>query len=290
VTPADVRLGVPRRLASAILSTVPIIGRRHLYIDVIDIHLHPLPFLDDGAADWDESLEMAVDAVQDGVEAWIATPHWTGKQGERDKVTAIAAELVERLERQLVRLRVHVGQEVILTADLVEALAEGRAFTLAGTRYVLLETAQFERGAYVESALFKLQSNGYRVILAHPERLPSWQTDQRELRELVYRGCYLQVNAGSLAGSFGSAAQRTAERLLQLGWVSFLASDGHSPDHRPPLLSKARDRAAQIIGEEAVEKLVHDNPRRLLAGEYLPPVTPEVESRRFSWLPWLRRG
>jgi protein-tyrosine phosphatase len=256
---------------------------------VIDIHLHPLPFLDDGAAGWDEALEMATDAVEDGVEAWIATPHWTGRVGERDKVTATAAELVQRLEQQRISLQVYVGQEVILTPDIAEALGEGRALTLAGTKYVLLETAQFERGAYVESALFKLQSHGYRVILAHPERLPSWQTDQRDLRELVYRGCHLQVNAGSLAGSFGSAAQRTAERLLKLGWVSFLASDGHSPDHRPPLLSAATERVAQLIGAEAVDKLVNENPRRLLAGEYLPPVTPEAEPRRFSWLPWLRR-
>jgi protein-tyrosine phosphatase len=257
---------------------------------VIDIHLHPLPFLDDGAAGWDETLEMATDAVEDGVEAWIATPHWTGRAGEQDKITATAAELVERLEQQRIDLKVHVGQEVILTPDIAEALAEGRALTLAGTKYVLLETAQFERGAYVESGLFKLQSHGYRVILAHPERLPSWQTDQRELREFVYRGCHLQVNAGSLAGSFGSAAQRTAERLLKLGWVSFLASDGHSPDHRPPLLSAACDRAAQLIGVDAVRRLVDHNPRRLLAGEYLPPVTPEAEPHRFAWLPWLRRG
>lgn len=259
------------------------------YPPLIDIHLHPLPFLDDGARDWSEALDMAQLALEDGVRQWIATPHWTGRPGETEKTQETLAALREKLQEHGIPLQVHPGNEVVLTPDLPEALKEGRALTLAGTEYVLLETAQFESGAYIHSALFKLQSHGFRVILAHPERLPTWQSDQDDLRELVYRGCYLQVNAGSLAGCFGRAAQRTAERLLRLGWVSFLASDGHSPDHRPPLLGEAVARARELIGAERVEELVNGNPGRLLCGEYVPLVTPEIRPpSRFRWLPWFR--
>lgn len=256
---------------------------------MIDIHLHPLPHVDDGAADWPEALEMARMAVADGVRHWVATPHWTGTSGETEKTRDTFALLREKLAHEGLPLDVHLGNEVVLTPDLPEALREGRALTLAGTDYVLLETAQFERGAYVHSALFKLQSHGYRVILAHPERVPSWQSDVADLRELVYRGCYLQVNAGSLAGSFGKPAQKTAERLLRLGWVSFFASDAHSPDRRPPLLRQAVERVRQLAGSAAAEAMVSGNPGRLLCGEYVPPVTPESEPRsRFRWLPWMR--
>lgn len=254
---------------------------------MIDLHCHPLPFLDDGAKDWDAALRMAEAAAADGVTQWVATPHWTGRPGEAQKNEETRQELVRRLSEAGIPLRVHGGNEVVLVPDLPQILKDGRARTLAGSSYILLETAQFENGAYLDQALFQLQSHGFRVILAHPERLRSWQEDQAELRELVYRGCYLQVNAGSLRGDFGRAAQRTAEKLLKLGWVSFLASDGHSPDRRPPLLHAAVEHAAQIAGREAVLEMVQGNPARVICGDYVPPVTPEPPTRpRFPWLPW----
>lgn len=257
---------------------------------MIDLHCHPLPFVDDGAADWDAALQMARAASADGITQWVATPHWTGKAGEAEKVRAVREELVARLEEARIPLRVHPGNEVVLVPNLAQALQEGTALTLGGSSYILLETAQFETGAYIHSALFQLQSQGYRVILAHPERLRSWQESLHDLRELVYRGCYLQVNAGSLLGSFGRAAQRTAESLLKQGWVSFLATDAHSPDHRPPLLRAAVERASQIAGREAVLDMVEANPARVLCGDYVPAITPEMIPRsRFSWIPWLRQ-
>lgn len=258
---------------------------------MIDLHCHPLPFLDDGAADWEASLEMARAAAADGVTQWVATPHWTGQPGEAERVEATRQELLQRLREAAIPLRVHSGNEVVLVPNLPDALKAGQALTLAGSSYILLETAQFEQGAYIHSALFQLQSQGYRIILAHPERLRSWQEDLHDLRELVYRGCYLQLNAGSLLGQFGRPAQKTAEALLREGWVSFLASDGHSPDRRPPLLQAAVERAAQIAGRDAVVEMVQGNPARVICGDYVPAITPEIlPRRRFPWLPWpLRR-
>ena len=42
---------------------------------MIDLHSHILPDVDDGAVTLEESLEIARDAVADGVEALAATPH-----------------------------------------------------------------------------------------------------------------------------------------------------------------------------------------------------------------------
>jgi tyrosine-protein phosphatase YwqE len=41
---------------------------------VIDVHCHILPALDDGALDLDDSVAMAAQAVEDGVEVVCATP------------------------------------------------------------------------------------------------------------------------------------------------------------------------------------------------------------------------
>jgi protein-tyrosine phosphatase len=256
---------------------------------LIDLHLHPLPFLDDGASDWDAAVEMARIAVADGVVQWVATPHWTGRPGDTDRVRDTLAELGDRLRTAGIPLRVHSGNEVVLVPSLAAKLEAGEALSLAESQYVLLETAQLAREAYLFDAVFSLQSRGYRLILAHPERQPMWQRESHELRELVYRGCLLQVNAGSLLGEFGPGPRRAAERLLRLGWVSFLASDGHSPGARPPRLSQARERCAALIGADAAEALVNANPARVVCGEYVPPPDPDPPSRRSWWGRLLRR-
>jgi protein-tyrosine phosphatase len=254
---------------------------------VIDIHCHVLPFLDDGAPDWEASLSMARAAVQDGIQQCIATPHWTGGPDETAAIRERAEEFRQRLTDAGLGLKVHLGNEVILVPKLVEALKEGRALTLGGSSYVLLETAQLETGAYTHSALFQLQSAGYRVILAHPERVRSWLGYLGELRELLQRGCFAQVNAASLVGGFGKSVQRAAEELVRLGWISILASDAHSPTKRPQLMGPAVKRCTQLIGAERAHALVHTNPARVLCNEQLPYIDMEdPPRRRFPWWPF----
>jgi len=40
---------------------------------MIDIHAHILPGLDDGAKNWEQSLQMARLAVEDGIKTMVAT-------------------------------------------------------------------------------------------------------------------------------------------------------------------------------------------------------------------------
>ena len=257
---------------------------------MIDTHCHVLPYLDDGARDWETALEMARAAVEQGITQCVTTPHWTGIEGEVENANARRDELRERLAQEGLSLKLHAGNEVILIPRLVEALKEGSAQTLAGSNYVLLETAQLEQGAYSLNALFQLQSNGYRVILAHPERVTRWQESLSEPRTLLERGCFLQVNAASLLGGFGPKAKKTAEALLRNRWVSLLATDAHSSQSRPPLLAPALARCEELIGAEAARSLVQDNPARILCNEMLPYVNmDEPERRSFFSFPWFKR-
>ena len=253
---------------------------------MIDVHCHLLPDIDDGPGDWETALRMARVATADGIRKSIATPHWTGTDGEIERCRERLEEYRQRLAAEKIRLEVQLGQEVILVPNLVSALREGRALTLAGSSYVLLETAQLEFGAFNHQALFQLQAAGYRIILAHPERVRTWQGHYDDLRGLLERGCYAQVNAGSLLGSFGKPAQRTAEELVRRGWASLLASDGHSDTTRPPRLSEAARRCAVLSGDQATERLVSENPARILCNELLPYADLDREPRRrWSW-PW----
>lgn len=255
---------------------------------MIDLHCHLLPFIDDGASDWEASLAMARMAVDDGITQTVATPHWTGAPGEMEKITTHLEELRVRLEGAGLPLRLHLGNEVVLMPRLVEALQSGRAKTLGGSSYILLETAQLEHGAYTQSALFQLQSSGYRIILAHPERVKSWHGSVAPIRDFLARGCSLQINATSVLGGFGPVVRKQAEELLRLRWVSILASDAHSPRSRPPLLAEARRRCADLIGVEAANTLVQRNPARVLCNEELPYVDIDAVPERRSWFSLFR--
>jgi protein-tyrosine phosphatase len=261
---------------------------------MIDVHCHLLPFIDDGARDWEAAMAMARTAVGYGTTQIIVTPHWTGAPGERETILERLAEFRTRARAEGLPLTMHTGNEVVLVPRLLDALKEGQAFTLGGSSYLLLETAQLEQGAFTHAALFQLQSHGYRVILAHPERVRSWQHSVEEVRELIQRGCYLQVNAGSLMGGFGNSARKTAEEFLRRGWVSLLATDAHSPNSRPPLLGQAFSRCAELIGAQRALKLVEENPARVLRDQELPYVDTDAPVARrgflsFLW-PWSDRS
>ena len=49
--------------------------KEKVVLTMIDIHAHILPGVDDGAKNWEQSLEMARLAVEDGITAMVATPH-----------------------------------------------------------------------------------------------------------------------------------------------------------------------------------------------------------------------
>ena len=74
----------------------------------------------------------------------------------------------------------------------------------------------------------------------------------------------MQITAGSLSGAFGRNARYWAERMLDEGRVSILATDAHDTRQRPPNLSEGRDLAAARVGASEAEHLVVTRPRGVL--------------------------
>jgi protein-tyrosine phosphatase len=86
-------------------------------------------------------------------------------------------------------------------------------------------------------------------------------------------GCLGQVTAMSLTGGFGSGVKQTAERLLKSRLVHIIASDTHSINRRPPILSAAVREAEKIVGKEEAQRMVTDYPQAILEGK--KPQVPE---------------
>src|SRR4051812_39686098 len=109
----------------------------------VDLHLHLLPGVDDGARDERESIEHAARMADDGVREALVTPHVGHPQFPLDVSTIAArtAALQAALDRAGVELRLRPGGEIhpdvaaSLTARELHAIAAGPA----GSRWVLAE-------------------------------------------------------------------------------------------------------------------------------------------------------
>ena len=234
---------------------------------MIDLHSHLLPGLDDGAADLEMSLAMARAFVADGVETVACTPHIlpglyhnTGPQ-----IREAVARLQAALDAEGIGLSLVSGADNHIVPDFVAGLRSGHLLSLADTCYVLVEPPHHVAPARLEDLFFNIQVAGYVPILTHPERLTWIRAHYPLIQRLAAAGVWMQVTAGSLAGTFGRDAQYWAERLLDEGHVHILATDAHDVRRRPPDLSRGRDVAAQRVGEAEAMHLVSTRPRGILS-------------------------
>jgi protein-tyrosine phosphatase len=180
---------------------------------------------------------------------------------------------VEALNRALAsepepRLRVLPGADVHLHEELVARLRNREALTIndAG-KYVLLELPSTVRPSRLDALLFQLQIAGVRPVLTHPERHEGILRHPEDLDGWVERGGLVQVTAGSYLGRFGSAAQKAAERWTREGRVHVVASDAHPLPGREPCLREAAERLRSLVGADGADRLVRDNPGRIVRGE-----------------------
>ncbi len=256
---------------------------------MIDLHSHILYDLDDGALTIAESLAIAQMAAADGTRVMAATPHGPGSTAcrvyepvlIRERLAALNAALAaERLPLTIV-----AGTEIAYDAGIVERLQRGEILPYGDSRAILLELANNTIPPTLENALFNLQIAGYRIVLAHPERIYEVQRDPNRLLPLIERGVLMQITAEALIGGQGEKLRATAETLLTHNMAHLIASDTHGvPPRRPPGLTRARDRAAALVGQAAADALVSTTPAAVLYGQPLwPPPPRRVAQHRGLW-------
>jgi protein-tyrosine phosphatase len=234
---------------------------------LVDLHTHVLSGVDDGAASRDESREMLRIAAADGTRLIVATPH-TGRV-ERDRILQHVAALNDLARADGIDITVRPGSEARLTPELVRAFADGQVVTLNQTAYLLVELPL--GGPWppnVTRAVFDLQLAGAWPVLAHAERYQALQRDPELLVELVRAGVVVQVNADSLLGRQGARARRAAEELVRSRLAHVVASDAHDARLRPPTLSGALQRVAELAGE-AEARQMRQRAAAIVAGQAL---------------------
>ena len=236
---------------------------------MIDIHCHILPDYDDGASDLDEALDMAQMAVISGVTDIIATPHFQGESDSLEQLRTLDRQfrlLSDALQRTNIPLTLHKGAEVLCLPETV-VLADARQLpTLGQTDYVLTEFYFDESYSYMDENLMQIASCGYRPVVAHPERYDVIQRDPDLVRRWARLGYVIQLNKGSVLGSFGSRPEQAANDLLAMGIAHLFASDAHSCHSRTPHMGALVEWVQELCDPEYAAILLGHNPARLLHG------------------------
>lgn len=221
---------------------------------MIDIHSHILPSLDDGASSIERSIEMAKQAVEQGITTMMATPHHqngvylntkTTIEEESKKLTAI-------LKEQGLDLSIVPGQEVRIYGELVHDFEQGDILPLNHSNYLLVEFPSDQVPAYTSQVFYDMQLRGIQPIIAHPERNRQIIEKPDTLFDLVNQGALAQLTASSLTGRFGKNIKKFSEQLIDHQLVHFLASDTHNTTSRPNDLLAAYDALEKQFGLNTV--------------------------------------
>jgi protein-tyrosine phosphatase len=251
---------------------------------LVDLHNHILPGLDDGAANLEESLDIARQFVSEGVTRVAATPHYNAddpperRRADADAVRARLAELQPALDAADIPLSVMCGNEIYLTPESPDLLAAGRVCSLGDGKTALVELSLLagERPLYLDDLIFRLQLGGYQIVLAHPERYGFVERDVSALDTLASGGLLLQLTAPALLGDYGGGIRRTAEHLLRRGSYSLAASDRHHPGNNRSLAA-LHERITQLSDADTADLLLCENPARVLDNQTLVLLAPSDE-------------
>lgn len=249
---------------------------------MIDLHNHMLPGIDDGARDWEQSLEMAWMALEDGIEGVVCTPHWGDGMYDSSRSTVMRVFQVfrEQLEERRIPLRVYPGAELHYSHEIPRRIWDETALTLNDTgRYALIELPHESVPDHTERLFGNLLYQKVTPVISHPERNAGFIRNPRRLLRLIEMGAIAQATASSLLGRFGDEIHRFTVFLMEHRMVYVLATDAHGTRARPPQLAAAFREAESILGTEAARKMVHDIPLKIVRGEPVQTVEPvAVES------------
>jgi protein-tyrosine phosphatase len=240
---------------------------------MIDLHCHILPGVDDGAADTALALEMAREAVREGITHILVTPHHLDGEyvNHKQDVLSKTADFQNALDTAQIPLKVFPGQEVHLNGDLMQAISSGDVlFADTGNRYLMLEFPHQAVPAYAQQMIFDLQSQGIVPVIVHPERNVAIQKDPQLLYDFVSAGCLTQLTASSYLGVFGEHVETFTQQIIDAGMGYIFASDAHNLKGRNFRMDRAFAKLIKHNGGAAVD-LMEQHAKQIINGEQITP-------------------
>ena len=118
----------------------------------------------------------------------------------------------------------------MIDGSLLKRVEEKSLLTLKDN-YVLVEMSFISAPLNLYEIVFQILTNGYRPIIAHPERYAFFYKNFDEFYKLKTIGCEFQLNILSTVGYYGRQVVEISDRLLKSRLIDFVGTDIHSQKH-----------------------------------------------------------
>ncbi|MBQ9015768.1 MAG: capsular polysaccharide biosynthesis protein [Firmicutes bacterium] len=235
---------------------------------IVDFHTHVLPGIDDGSRDLTETRGLLQEESQQNVDCVIATPHFYADRFSveeflKRRQRALQSVLDDSKITAVGRPSLCVGAEVYFFPGMGRA-EKLRSLCIEGTDVILIEMPFVQ---WTEDVLREVREvisrQKLQVVLAHVERYPQFQKDQRIWRQVMDLPLTIQMNGGSFIKD--RRRRRMCLQLLREHERALLGSDCHNLSSRVPNLEEARRVIAKKLGDGVLER-IDQIARELLKG------------------------
>ena len=195
-----------------------------------DIHSHFIPGLDDGSPDLETSIQLIKKMKELGYRKLITSPHVMSDfyQNTSENILKGLAEIRSELKRQSIKIEIDAIAEYYIDFEFEQKIGKEKFLTF-GDNYILVELSFMQAPKNLFDAIFKLQLEDYKIVLAHPERYRYY--NQEDYDNLISRGVLLQINLLSLIEYYSTSIQKKTEQLIANNQVSFIGTDCHNMMH-----------------------------------------------------------
>ncbi len=233
---------------------------------MIDLHSHLLPAIDDGVDTFEESLEILRELKKHGITESFITPHYikeTIYDSPRTDNLKLITELKRAVAAEELGINLHLGNEIYISQDISTLLREKILSPLADSSYLLIELPMSGVFENYEDVFHNLMLEGYKIILAHPERYITIQRDFSILERLTSLGILFQCNLGSINGQYGRHAAKTTKKMAKKDMIFAFGTDTHHMRNFNEI-DDSIYRLTKIYGEAKLDVLLKDNPLKIL--------------------------
>ncbi|WP_394749384.1 tyrosine-protein phosphatase [Spongiimicrobium salis] len=198
--------------------------------NLVDIHNHILPGIDDGAKTTDEAIALIKGFVEIGIRNFVATPHIMGDLYPNTSETihkALNLVQSELLKHNIKDIAIEASAEHMIDVDFEKLLSDGEVLPLR-KEFLLVEMSYLQPSLNFKEAIIKIAAKRFYPILAHPERYTFFHGHLSRYQRYKNKGISFQMNLLSLGDFYGKEVQKVAHKLLNEGLIDYVASDVHN--------------------------------------------------------------
>lgn len=214
----------------------------------IDYHSHILPQMDDGSRSVEESVEMINTLQEQGVERFVATPHFYAHKEES------VSSFLKKRENSFNKLsgknlpleKIHLGAEVYIESGISE-YQDIEKLAISGTSLILLEPPY---SGYIKNLSDEVENIAYsfklKPVIAHLHRYIGLYK-KSEIEEILNLDAIFQINNEA----FTNLAERNfVKNLIKNDYPVIFGSDCHNMMLRFPnfdIIAKKSKKIQNII-------------------------------------------